>query len=162
MVIKGKYLRTVTDQEGNQEVTFQVRGYLDKQIAAELEQVDYRISLKELKSKRSIQQNALMWELIHEIGIARGTERSNDDWEIYLEALIRSGAKFEYYACMEGAEELLRQNSRAIEKYNSFELHGVKMNTWKVYYGSSQMTTEEMSNLLETVMDMAAEEGINV
>lgn len=162
MVIKAKYERAVTDQNGDLEITFKVHNYPDKQAVSELEQVDYRLTCSPLKSRRSYQQNALMWELIHDIGKARGTDRANDDEDIYLEALVRAGAKYEYIACLPEAEDLLMNQFRAVKYINSFDHHGRKMNQYKVFYGSSKMTTEEMSNLLETVMDMAAEEGINV
>lgn len=162
MVIKAKYERAVTDQNGDLEITFKVHGYLDKQVAKELEQVDYRVSCSPLKSKRSMQQNRLLWEIIHDIGTARGTERANDDWDIYLEALVRSGAKYEYIACLPEAEDLLKDQFRAVKYINSFDHHGRKMNQYQVFYGSSKMSTEEMGILLDTVMDMAAEEGINV
>lgn len=101
-----------------------------------------------------------MWELIHEINIARGTERANDDWDIYIEALQRAGAKSEYIASLPEAEDLLKKQFRAIKKMNSFEHNGRIFNSYRVFIGSSQMNTKEMKQLLETVLDMASEVGV--
>lgn len=161
MNINGEYLKAVTNEESDKEVTFLVRNYKDKEQIKDLEkEKPYRISLNIIKSKRSIEQNALMWSLIHEISKARGTERANDDWDIYLEALERAGAKYEYIAVLPEAERLLKENFRAVKLMNQFEHNNRLFNQYKVYYGSSKMNTKEMTLLLETVLDMASEVGI--
>lgn len=161
MNITCEYLKSVTNEEGDKEITFLVRNYKDKEQIKDLEkEKPYRISLNLIKSKRSIEQNALLWNLIHEISVARGTERANDDWDIYLEALERAGAKFEYIAVLPEAERLLKESFRAVKLMNQFEHNNRLFNQYKVYYGSSKMNTKEMTLLLETVLDMASEVGI--
>lgn len=161
MNLTGEYLKAVTNEEGDKEVTFLIRNYKDKEQIKDLEkEKPYRISLNIIKSKRSIEQNALMWSLIHEISEARGTERANDDWDIYLEALERAGAKYEYIAVLPEAERLLKESFRAVKLMNQFEHNNRLFNQYKVYYGSSKMSTKEMTLLLETVLDMASEVGI--
>lgn len=163
MNITANYLKKVTNEEGNTEITFLVTNYRDKEVIRELEKNQlYRISCSIAKSKRTIEQNKLMWALIHEINVARGTERATDDWNIYIEALERAGAKYEYVAVLPEAEALLSQQFRAIKYMNSFEHNGRTFNSYKVFYGSSKMDTKEMTMLLETVLDMAAEMGIHL
>lgn len=43
---------------------------------------------------------------------------------------------------------------------NSFEHNGRIFNSYRVFIGSSQMNTKEMKQLLETVLDMASEVGV--
>lgn len=161
MNITGEYLRQVTSEEGDKEITFLVRNYKDKEeIKKFTKEKSYRININAIKSKRSIEQNALMWSLIHEISVARGTQRANDDWDIYLEALERAGAKYEYIAVLPEAEQLLKESFRAVKLMNQFEHNNRTFNQYKVYYGSSKMDTKEMTLLLETVLDMASEVGI--
>lgn len=161
MNITCEYLKSVTNEESDKEITFLVRNYKDKEQIKDLEkEKPYRISLNLIKSKRSIEQNALLWSLIHEISVARGTERANDDWDIYLEALERAGAKFEYIAVLPEAERLLKESFRAVKLMNQFEHNNRLFNQYKVYYGSSKMNIKEMTLLLETVLDMASEVGI--
>ena len=161
MNFTANYVKKVTNEDGNTEITFVINNYRDKELVKELEKdVLYRINCNVVKSKRTIEQNKLMWALIHEINVARGTERATDDWNIYTEALERAGAKYEYIAVLPEAEELLKQQFRAIKLMNSFEHNGRTFNSYKVFYGSSKMNTKEMTLLLETVMDMAAEMDI--
>ncbi len=161
MNFTANYLKRVVNEDGDTEVTFKISNYRDKEVIKELQKdVPYRISCNVIKSKRSLEQNALMWKIIHEINVARGTERATDDWDIYIEALERAGAKYEYIAFLPEAEELLKQQFRAIKLMNSFEHNGRTFNSYKVFYGSSKMNKEEMKLLLETVLDMAAEMDI--
>ena len=155
------YVKKVTNEDGDAEVTFKISNYRDKEIIKELQKdVPYRIGCDVIKSKRSIEQNKLLWSLIHEINVVRGTERATDDWGIYIEALERAGAKYEYIAVLPQAESILKENFRAIKLMNSFEHNGRTFNSYKVFYGSSKMNTKEMTMLLETVLDMAAEMDI--
>ncbi len=161
MNFTANYLKRVVNEDGDTEVTFKISNYRDKEVIKELQKdVPYRISCNVIKSKRSLEQNALMWKIIHEINVARGTERATDEWNIYIEALERAGAKYEYLAVLPEAEKLLKEQFRAIKLMNSFEHNGRTFNSYKVFYGSSKMNTKEMTLLLETVLDMAAEMDI--
>lgn len=163
MNFNAKYLKKVTNEDGQTEITFSISGYRDKEIIKQLEKdVLYRIGCSKARSKRTIDQNNFLWSIIHEINVARGTERATDDWNIYIEALERAGAKYEYVAVLPEAEALLSQQFRAIKYMNSFEHNGRTFNSYKVFYGSSKMDTKEMTMLLETVLDMAAEMGIHL
>ena len=159
-----KYLRKVTNEDGNVELTLLIENYGGREAIKEFEkEKDYRIQANVVKSQRSLEQNNLMWAIIHEIAVARGGERAgNDDWDIYLEALERAGAKYEYIAVLPQAENLLKNTYRAVKKTGSFEHNKRIFNSYKVYYGSSKMDTKEMTLLLETVLDMAAAEGIEI
>ena len=161
MNFTANYLKRVVNEDGDTEVTFKISNYRDKEIIKELQKdVPYRIDCNVIKSKRSIEQNKLLWKMLHEINVARGTERATDDWNIYIEALERAGAKYEYIAVLPEAEKLLKDQFRAIKLMNSFEHNGRTFNSYKVFYGSSKMNTKEMTMLLETVLDMAAEMDI--
>ena len=97
MNFTANYVKKVTNEDGNTEITFVINNYRDKELVKGLEKDTlYRINCNVVKSKRTIEQNKLMWALIHEINVARGTERATDDWDIYIEALERAGAKYEY------------------------------------------------------------------
>lgn len=159
MNITGIYTKKVTNEKGECEITITLPYF--QEISLEKEKL-YRIAFNEIKSKRTLEQNALMWSLIHEIAVARSGERANDDWEIYIEALERAGARFEYIASLPEAEEMLKSQFRAIKLMNKFLHNGKLFNQYKVFYGSSKLDKKEMGLLLQTVMDMASEEGIEI
>lgn len=164
MRIIGKPIKRVINEDGYSELTILVENFRNQQLIKELEKdKDYRIEMNVVKSLRSIEQNSFLWKLIHDISIHFNGERASDedDWDIYLTALERAGAKCEYIAVLPEAEKILREQFRAIKLTNSFEYNGNKFNSYKVYYGSSKMNTKEMTLLIETVMDMAHECGID-
>ena len=164
MKVIGKVNKRVINEDGNLELTLEINNlYHQEQIKELKKDVNYRIEIEEVKSTRSIYQNNLMWKIIHDIAIARGGDRaSEDDWNIYLEALERTGAKFEYIAVLPQAEDILKKQFRAIKLMNSFEHKGKTFNQYKVYYGSSKLNTKEMSLLLEMVKDIAVESGVDI
>ena len=164
MKVIGKVNKRVINEDGNLELTLEINNlYHQEQIKELKKDVDYRIEIEEVKSTRSIYQNNLMWKIIHDIAIARGGDRaSEDDWNIYLEALERTGAKFEYIAVLPQAEDILKKQFRAIKLMNSFEHKGKTFNQYKVYYGSSKLNTKEMSLLLDMVKDIAVESGVDI
>ena len=164
MKVIGKVNKRVINEEGNLELTIEVNNLFQQEQLRSLDKTkEYRFEIDEIKQTRSIYQNNLMWEIIHEIAIARGSVRaSEDDWSIYLEALERTGAKFEYIAVLPQAENILKEQFRAIKLMNTFEHKGKTFNQYKVYYGSSKLNTKEMSLMIETIKDMAVESGVDV
>lgn len=122
----------------------------------------YSIEIKEAKSKRSLQQNAYLWALLSEIDRAVNGERSNDEWSIYIDALERAGAKCEYIGALPETEQLLKENFRAIKFIKKIDLNGVDGNMYKVFIGSSKMDSKEMGVLIDAVLDMAEEIGIEI
>lgn len=154
-----KLIRRMTDEEGNIEVTFLVKGYANKLAVSELKKdLDYRIQLAEISSKRSNEQNKLLWLLLHEIS----EKLHQSDEDTYINALELAEAKFEYVACLPEAEHILTNNYRAVKLMNSFEHNGRTFNQYRVYDGSSKMNTKEMGKLLDTVIQMAVELDIPV
>ena len=118
----------------------------------------YQIEIKEPKSKRSIEQNKMLWELIHKI--AKVTE--HDDMEIYCTALERADAKSDYVITASDMEEALRKSFRGVKFIRMQEVNNKECYVYKVYIGSSKMDTKEMTDLLNIVIEMCYEVGIQV
>lgn len=161
-----KYIRKITTEEGRTEITLELNSYMDNQVVSQLEKGSlYRLKWAEVKSKRSIQQNNLLWSLIHEISVGRNSEMatSDDDWDIYIEALEKAQAKCEIIAIRPEAIPMLKESFRAVRELNRFVTEkGVEMAQCKVFYGSSKMDISEMGKLLDTVIMMAQEQGIEL
>ena len=119
----GQYLRKYINEQGHAEIVLELNSYLDGQLVKSLEKdVLYRFKTSEIKSKRSLQQNNLMWELIHEISVSRNSElaTNDDDWNVYIEALEKAQAKFTFIAIKPEALKLLKDNFRAVKELNRF------------------------------------------
>lgn len=142
-------------------VSFNIENFRHAEMLKELDpQKTYSIEIKEAKSKRSLEQNKYMWALISEIDKELNGERSNDEWSIYIQALERAGAKYEYIGCLPEAEEMLKENFRAVKYIKRIDLNGKDGVMYKCFIGSSKMDKEEMGILIDTILDMAIELGI--
>lgn len=131
-----------------------------KDIAPELFKLDmdkvYIVEIKEPKSKRSLEQNKMLWQLIHSIAKKQG----QDDMEVYCALLERADALSDYIITAYDMEDELRKCFRGVRFIRKQEVNGKECNIYKVYIGSSKMNTKEMTELLEITLQMCAELGI--
>lgn len=116
------------------------------------------IEITEIANQRTSAQNRMMWKLIHEIALEiNGRADKAADEEIYQMALERANVKYEFIATLPEAEPMLVKNFRSVK----FVQKQGKMNLYKVFIGSSEMTKKEMSELIDTLLDMAVEIGLD-
>lgn len=162
MKIIGNYSRLGKNENNETEITFTIRDNY-KHLLKELNKKElYAISVSKAQDKRTEQQNKYMWAIIGEIDKVRNGGRPSDDFDIYIEALQRSGAKFEHLLVPMGAENLLIDNFRAVKLVRKIQMNGKVFCDFKCFYGSSKMDKKEMRDLIDTVLDMASEEGLNI
>ena len=113
----------------------------------------YVCEIKEPKSQRSLQQNKLLWRLIHKIA----KETGHDDMEIYCTALERADALSDYVITATDMLDGLRQQFRGVRFVRKQEVNGKECNIYKVYLGSSKMNMKEMGELLDIVYQICSE-----
>ena len=132
-----------------------------KQIVTELFKLDmdkvYICEIKELKSKRSLEQNKLLWKLIHRI--AKETFQSDED--VYCAVLERADALSDYVITATDMGEALRKTFRGVKFVSMQTVNGKDCFVYKVYLGSSKMNTTEMNELIEITMQVCSELGID-
>lgn len=158
MKIIGRYVRALFDRTGQAEVTFLVKNLRHVGWLAELnEGTDYRLDINEVKSARSLQQNAYLWRLLHEL--AQVTQE--DEWDWYLKALETTDAVHEYIWALEKTEDALRKSFRAVKRVKPHRIGETDGWLFKCYIGSSRFTTVEMSRLIDTVVQWCGEHNID-
>lgn len=163
MKINATFERQSYDRDGNIELTFKTSRVSDHWAKSLEYGGTYTLEAVKAKPKRTLEQNALMWALIHDIAEHRnGRANTDNEWDVYIEALERAGAKYEVLTCVPEAEKILRDTSRAIKLLTTAEVHGRTFNAYKVFYGSSKMDKAEMAKLLDEIINIAYEEGIDV
>ena len=113
----------------------------------------FLVEVKEPKSKRSIQQNKMLWQLIHSIAKKQG----QDDMEVYCALLEKADALSDYIITAYDMEDELRKCFRGVRFIRKQEVNGKECNIYKVYIGSSKMDTKEMTELLDITMDLCYE-----
>ena len=133
-----------------------------KEIIADLLKLDmdktYICEVKEPKSKRSLEQNKLLWKLIRRIA----KETYQDDMSVYCAALERADALSDYVITAVDMEEALRKSFRGVKFIRMQAVNGKDCFVYKVYLGSSKMNTSEMTELIEITMQVASELGIDL
>ena len=113
----------------------------------------YNIDFKEYKSKRSIEQNKLMWEIINRIA----KETNNDEWEIYCLGLEKANCKSEYLMILPEAYETIKKTFRAAKICEHREYNGKDMLVIKVFVGSSKCNVNEMNDLIDYFIRVASD-----
>lgn len=151
MQILGK----IEDVQGTK-VTLEVRPWSIPRLAKLMDGKEYSIGFEKKPDKKTDQQRKFLWALIHEIGVEQ-SGRPDNDWDVYCQALERANVKFEFIAVKPEAENFLRRQFRAVQKIEEMG----QFNLYKIFVGCSQMTKKEMSLLIDTVLDMAEEVGLD-
>ena len=131
-----------------------------KEIIAEMLKLDmdklYVVEIKEPKSKRSLEQNKMLWQLIHAIA----KETHQDDMEVYCTVLERADALSDYIITAELTAEDLRHHFRGVRYIKTRDIDGKDFDVYKVYLGSSKMSTKEMTELLDIALQLCGELNI--
>ena len=151
----GKYLhRVINPDTGNLEITFAISDYNSKANTEELEKELYSLEIKKPRSKRSLNQNAYLWSLIHELAL----KMDEDDLDVYIKLLNESKAKYEVLKVLSEAENDLKKCFRVVKliKYDVNKDYAY----FQCYYGSSTFTTDEMNKLIDTAISWCNELNI--
>lgn len=132
-----------------------------KEIITDLLKLDmektYVCEIKEPKSKRSLEQNKLLWKLIHRLA----KETYQDDMDVYCAVLERADALSDYVITAMDMQDTLRKSFRGVKFIRMQEVNGKDCFVYKVYLGSSKMNTAEMTELIEITMQECSELGID-
>lgn len=149
----------------NFQVTFDISDYYSKlQIEKLKENLEYKLQIKEINSKRTLQQNNFMWKCLELISQKENAGRTDSDYvlDLYCKMLEKSGAKYEYMMALPETKDELLKVFRAIKIVEYRDYNGKQMAVMKCFYGSSKMNTKEFSNLMETILDYAADIGLYI
>nr|DAF74442.1 MAG TPA: NinB protein [Caudoviricetes sp.] len=132
-----------------------------KEIITDLNKLDmdkfYVCEINEPKSKRSLEQNKLLWKLIHHIA----KETYQDDTDVYCAVLERADALSDYVITATDIADDLKKSFRGVKFIRMQEVNGKDCYVYKVYIGSSKMNTAEMNELIEITMQICGELGID-
>ena len=113
----------------------------------------YDVKINKHRKKRSLNANAYLWKLVTEIGNILNKSKE----EVYLQMLIDYGQS-------EMISILSEINVKGYFKYYKLAgtsiLNGKEFNHYKIYKGSSEYDTKEMSILLNGVVQEAKNLGI--
>lgn len=139
---------------GEQLITLNIQSdftpFIDNLIDKELE-----IEIKEYKEKRSLNANALLWKLCNELGNKLRISKE----EVYLMALKNYGQS-EVISIQSDVN--IQGYFKYFEEIGTGKINNKEFTHYKIYKGSSEYNTLEMSILLDGVVQDAKEQGIQV
>lgn len=126
----------------------------DIEVVEQLKSKDkLNVELKEYRKRRSLNSNNYAWELIGEIAnIIRSSKE-----EVYLEMLKRYGQS-QMISVLEEID--VSKFLKYYEEAGQSILNGKTFKHYKVYIGSSEMDTRQMSILIDGIVSEAKELGI--
>ena len=111
----------------------------------------YNISFKKYHTNRSLQQNAMMWNIIQSIA----EETQNDEMDIYTEGLEKADCSYEYLMILPEALESVKKAFRAVKILENRDYNGKQMLVVKCFIGSSKYDTQEMTRLINYFIQLA-------
>lgn len=165
--LNAEYRRVSYDEDGGMEISFAIApesGWAARQVCRDLKALTQAgkklvVTIQEHRNRRSLDQNRMLWALLEIMARSLNGGRSGGvtAWDCYLDMLEKYGARFEYLQCTKAAFGALKEMFRAIKIVEERD-HDTVM--CKAYIGSSQFTTEEMSQLIEGIFDELAMMGV--
>jgi hypothetical protein len=156
MKISGKIVGANIDfKTGKPQITFEVNERNDFELLVdELKDVDkLSVEVKQYREKRSLNANAYAWKIIGEIA---DIVRAGKD-EIYLKLLKRYGQS-ELISVLSHVP--IGNYVKYYEEAGESKLNGKDFTHYRVYKGSSEFDTREMSIFIDGVVSEAKELGI--
>jgi len=116
----------------------------------------YSIDIKPYKSKRSTEQNCLMWAIIQKIAQVTG----NDEMDVYCSGLEELNIQADFFMGLPETEHILKKQFRAVKIMENRMYNGKLMTVFKCYTGSSKFDTAEMTQLIDYFLKLAEDAGI--
>ena len=167
MRILAEYQGLISSKSGHPCMVFIINNPHTIQFANELPKGFCELEVNKVKKTRSLSQNAMLWKLIGDISFKlNGCRTAVNDTKIYTEILKNAGAKTEVFSLKKDAlDEFIVRTGDMFRAYSINHEWKAKSGEWWVlihaYYGSSAMTTEEMSRVIEEALKYASEAGID-
>ena len=101
------------------------------------------VEVKPYKSKRSLEQNKLLWVLLGKMAFAMsGNKRKVSTEECYCIMLEEANVAYDYLLALPSAEPMLRKTFRVIRKLDEREVNGKTLNLYQYFIGSSKYNTQ--------------------
>lgn len=164
MKLIGKFLRFAFTEKGDIEATFVVSNHFLQSLQKLDKERLLDIKVDEKKSQRSLDQNRLLWKLIHEIDVhENGNTDKDSEMYLYMNLIKGSRIELDYLQGLETMKEPLERVYRVVEvKERRRSEKGVETCVFACYKGSSHFTVEEMSRFIDYTLGYASKLDIEI
>ena len=145
--------------QGDMVISFRVPD-IDLEKIEKLKDKPLDLEIKKHSEKRSLNANAYHWKLCSMIASKLGTDK-----DIIHESLIRQTNYFSIIDCIEEAVDMMKSRFRYVDEIESYVKDTFDGYAWhkvlRIYKGSSEYNTKEMSELVEKTVEEAKSLGID-
>ncbi|QIK70865.1 hypothetical protein G7062_11410 [Erysipelothrix sp. HDW6C] len=119
------------------------------------------ISINDKKSQRTLEQNRMIWALIHEIDKhENGSTDKGSEMELYKNLIKNARIQIDYLQGLEQTKESLSKVYRVVEIIERRTTDKADTVVFGCYRGTSQFDKEEMSIFIEVVLSYAEQIGL--
>jgi hypothetical protein len=141
-------------------VSFKTNNFQSKARFKEMDKnVAYSIDFKPVPNKRTELQNKMMWELCKEL--AMKINGDNDINAIYCNAIERFSPLFIPVLTSLDNKDKLLSGFRAVKLLSVNDINGQQVGNFQCFVGSSNFNKKEMAMLLDGLLFMAQEAGLD-
>ena len=126
-----------------------------RRFAAEMPDKPHDAELKMHRGKRSLDANAYLWVLLDRMADALHM----DKWDVYIECLSRYGV-FTHVIVKPEAVDRVKHEWRAVSELGPVEVNGKTGVQLQCYYGSHTYDTKEMARLIDGVVSVCHDLGV--
>jgi len=159
MKLNAKIESNILDNKHKAHITLLIENYRQ---AHDIQSLDseklYKIEIVEVKSKRSISQNNLMWALLHELEKVSDSDMMT--W--YIHAIEDADTKHTYLMGIVGLEKDLMKSWRAVKTVGKRMYDGKEVMMYKCFYGTSKLNVVEMNKIIDIVLGYCAEFNLDI
>lgn len=129
-----------------------------------------KITAVKYKSKRSLEQNRMLWALIEKIALMQtGYSRKEDVEECYCNLIEEANIvnTYDWIPALESSKKNLEAIYRVVKNYGERIIINPKTKKetecvlFKCYKGSSHFNTKEMTELIDLALDTLADLGVS-
>lgn len=162
--MKAKIKGLVMTLDGGQELSLSLPGDW-RQEYGKLKDADVEVEIKKYREKRSRDANALMWSCCAEIAAELSKESPITKEEIYRKAVKEVGVYVPVPIKTNAVETFKARWATQGIAWFAEVVDNSKLPNYKlvnIYYGSSTYDTNEMSKLLDYVVDEAKQIGLTL
>ena len=157
MLIQGAKIKDLKGSVVEIEIPLHKLDYIKKLKPNDLVSVE----IKRPKDKRTLKQNAYIWEIIHQIDL-KVNGFNSDEFSIYKQLVKEAKVKSVYIQTVEGAKKDLENLFRYVEEVERRTTDKGESILYRCYYGTSKFTKEEMARFIDVLIDRAYKEDIDV
>lgn len=156
------YIQRVLDLEQESIVEFKIPLWLSKHLHELDKSKRYNLTITNVRSKKTLEQNDMAWGLMREI--SRKSDMFPDVDDVYKQILHNANIKSAFVMTLPESKELLEKSYRVVIDHGARETQsksGENLHTFECILGMSNFDRKETARFIESLLLFAHEFGVD-